>query len=146
MDTNDTLAIATDPTFIILIIGLIIMVVSFNGAFGFFRGNTIMLKFFGWILVLIFLGLFVGGIVVFAMVGDVKLLIDRTFKHFMTMSSNGHKSAELLIDYSQRTFQCCGSVSKSEYTQKSIGYCDAKQTHEQTCSPPDSCCPAGNVQ
>ena len=80
MESNDTLAVATDPTFILLIIGLIIMVVSFNGAFGFFRGNTIMLKFFGWILVLIFLGLFVGGIVVFAMAGDVKVLFDQTFK------------------------------------------------------------------
>lgn len=145
VDANDTLEIATDPTFILLIIGLIIMVVSFNGAFGFFRGNTIMLKFFGWILVLIFLALFVGGIVVFAMAGDVKLLFDRTFKHFMTMSSNKYKSAELLVDSIQELFQCCGSVTKSEYTMKSIGFCDAKQTHEKTCSPPDSCCPAGIV-
>lgn len=73
------------------------MVVSFNGTFGFFRGNTIMLKFFGWILVLIFLGLFVGGILVFAMAGDVKLLLDRTFKHFMTMAGSGHQSAMVLI-------------------------------------------------
>ena len=91
------MAIATDPTFILLISGLIIMVVSFNGTIGFFRGNTIMLKFFGWILVLIFLGLFVGGILVFAMAGDVKLLLDRTFKHFMTMAGSGHQSAMVLI-------------------------------------------------
>ena len=97
MESNDTLAIATDPTFILLITGLIIMVVSFNGTIGFFRGNTIMLKFFGWILVLIFLGLFIGGILVFAMAGDVKLLFDRTFKHFMTMAGTGHQSAMVLI-------------------------------------------------
>jgi hypothetical protein len=47
---SNSLAIATDPSFIVLILGLITMVVSFNGAFGFFRGNTLMLKFFAWIL------------------------------------------------------------------------------------------------
>lgn len=142
VESNDTLAVATDPTFILLIIGLIIMVVSFNGAFGFFRGNTIMLKFFGWILVLIFLGLFVGGIVVFAMAGDVKVLFDQTFKHFMTMSANGHKSAEILVDYIQSSFDCCGSMVSGDYKSASIGYCNAKEAHDDTCRPPDSCCPA----
>ena len=82
------------------------------------------------------------------MAKDVKLLFDQTFKHFMRMSfdSNKYKSAELLVDSIQNLFQCCGSYTKAEYTMKSIGFCDAKQTHEKTCSPPDSCCPAGKIR
>ena len=52
----------TDPTFVTLIIGVIITLTTFNGTVGFFRGNTLMLKFFGWILVILFLLIFIGGI------------------------------------------------------------------------------------
>ena len=64
-------------------------------------------------------------------------------KHFMTMSANGHKSAEILVDYIQSSFDCCGSMVSSDYKSASIGYCNAKEAHDNTCKPPDSCCPAG---
>ena len=63
----------TDPTFVTLILGVVITLTCFNGTVGFFRGNTLMLKFFGWILVLLFLIIFIGGIVLLAMYESLKV-------------------------------------------------------------------------
>lgn len=59
----------TDPTFIILICSLVIIVAAFNGLLGLFRGNGIMLKLFCIILTLLFLCVFVGGIAFFIIYG-----------------------------------------------------------------------------
>lgn len=61
-----------DPSFILLIAALISIVVSFNGGFGFFRGNLIMMRFFGWMLTAIFLCIFIGGIIVWAMADTIQ--------------------------------------------------------------------------
>merc|ERR1712186_45188 len=63
----------------------------------------------------------------------------------MSMSAKNHKSSEIFINFVQRTFQCCASVNRKEYLQQGIAQCDAKEIHDRTCPPPDSCCPAGIV-
>ena len=74
----------TDPTFIILICSLVIIVAAFNGLLGLFRGNGIMLKLFCIILTLLFLCVFVGGIAFFIIYGlCVEILMKNKNYHLL---------------------------------------------------------------
>ncbi len=73
-----------DPSFILLIAALISIVVSFNGGFGFFRGNVIMMRFFGWMLTAIFLCIFIGGIIVWSMAETIQEKDDQCFCKYIS--------------------------------------------------------------
>ena len=83
--------LATDPTFILLITGLVVTVTSFNGTLGFFRGNLLMLKFFGWILVLLFLAIFIGGITLLATFEQLTGSLEASYKDWIKLGFRGNK-------------------------------------------------------
>ena len=83
--------LATDPTFVLLITGLVVTVTSFNGTLGFFRGNLLMLKFFGWILVLLFLAIFIGGITLLATFEQLTGSLEASYKDWIKLGFRGNK-------------------------------------------------------
>ena len=80
---------------------------------------------------------------VFAMMSQVKELVHETFSHFMAMFTGGHLASGILVNFLQTSFECCGSIDKKEYATQDMGLCDAKEIAQNTCQPPQSCCPAG---
>jgi len=145
----------TDPTFVTLIIGVIITLTTFNGTVGFFRGNTLMLKFFGWILVILFLLIFIGGIVLMAMYTRLVGTFEESFQKWIKLGfRDGNPSIRSSVEKIQSLFKCCGSSGKFDYTEgakpkiNSFGNCTYTQVeqciqHPNTCSchPPSTCCP-----
>jgi len=132
-----------DPSFILLIAALISIVVSFNGGFGFFRGNLIMMRFFGWMLTAIFLCIFIGGIIVWAMADTIQGKVKQLYFHFIKMRVSNTGSSFFALETIEGYFRCCGVLSRADYTVQSLGWCDAKEIHLEKCAPPDSCCPSG---
>lgn len=142
----------TDPTFIILICSLVIIVAAFNGLLGLFRGNGIMLKLFCIILTLLFLCVFVGGIAFFIIYENQNFTesLEKSFRKWIRLGfRDGNLSIRDVIGRVQSLARCCGSSGKFDYTygykdtMNSYGNCTTAQVQQLTCQLPLSCCPGG---
>ena len=113
---SNPIVITSDPTFTLLILGIVIVLISVNGALGFLRSNSLMLQFFAWLLVFLFFVLFVGSIAAWAFAKSL-----RRFFKFLFLSSVLNYDTEQrwalskLVTYTQTKFQCCGSKNFTDW-------------------------------
>ena len=129
----------TDPTFFSLVVGVFLMVFCLQSIFGFWRANVHILRFLGFILVLLALFLVVLGIMYLAVKDKFWRLVE---KYLMIQVSAYHferQSILWLMDSVQRNFQCCGSDSKLDWRNNQMYYCSAED-RTKPCMLPESCC------
>ncbi|CBY25075.1 unnamed protein product [Oikopleura dioica] len=118
--------ICSDPAFFCLCLGLLVVLVSINGALGFLRCHLLILNFFAWMLILLFLAFFGAGIAFWILSAKVM----RIFKYaslaavFHYNHHGGTKptrwALSRMVDFTQSRLQCCGSSGLEDWTQSAI--------------------------
>ena len=123
---TDPILICADPAFFCLCLGLLVVLVSINGALGFLRCHLIMLNFFAWILVLLFLSFFGAGVAFWILAGKVMKIFKyaslAAVFHYNHGDGKGPTRWALsrMIDFTQSRLQCCGSDGFKDWTKSAI--------------------------
>lgn len=105
-------AVGNVPIFAI-VVGSIILVISFLGCCGAFKNNTCMLSWYGGILIAIFLLQVALGIYAFLKyqdLNDFKSQITQQLEQVFAKNESG------VVDQIQQTLQCCGTDGPSYWT------------------------------
>jgi hypothetical protein len=114
---DDPILLCADPAFLTLILGILTVLISINGALGFLRCHTIMLNFFAVILIILFFVFFVGTIVIWAMNKPLK-----KFFKFLALTAVHQYNPEQrwalsgLVDTIQNNLKCCGGYNYTDWT------------------------------
>lgn len=104
------IVVTSDPPFFLLILGIVMVIISINGALGFLRSNSIMLHFFAWTLILLFITLFAGSIAAWAMARSLRKFFKFIFlASVLNYNPDQRWALSGLVDYTQSTMGCCGS-------------------------------------
>jgi len=118
-----------NTSIILIIIGAIMLVVTFFGCCGACTENPCMMYTYGTMLALILLSLIGVAITVYVFKADAKEVITKKMKESMTNYDDQHQGVKETWDIMQADFKCCGVMNSSDWTDK-LGGSDV----------PDSCC------
>ena len=123
---TDPILICADPAFFCLCLGLLVVLVSINGALGFLRCHLLILNFFAWMLILLFLTFFGAGIAFWVLSAKV-MRIFRYASLAAVFHYNHHGGTKptrwalsRMVDFTQSRLQCCGSAGFEDWTRSAI--------------------------
>lgn len=136
-DVVDTLTI--DPALLLIIIGSLMLMITFFGCFGALRNGTWSLRMFIGILVAVLLLQIVAAVLGF-LFSDV--VWERTEKFMRKAITRYREDLDLenVIDFVQKKLQCCGVNSYKDWGHNVYFQCLENNPSLEACGVPFSCC------
>ncbi|KAG5276477.1 hypothetical protein AALO_G00132500 [Alosa alosa] len=136
-DAVDTLM--TDPALLLIVVGSLMLSITFFGCCGALRNATVPLKLFSGILLVIFLIQITAGVLGF-LYSD--LVLERTEQLMRKAIVRYREDLDLenLIDFIQKKFQCCGVHSYTDWHANVYFQCEESNPSLEACGVPFSCC------
>ena len=129
-----------DPAIIFIFIGIVTFLLGFCGFIGALRENICLLKFFSISLSIICFLQLTAGILGFVYRQKIKgFVIEKLQDTIIRYRSN--TNLKEIIDYSQKTFKCCGLRNYKDWRENVYFNCTQQQQQvSEACSVPYSCC------
>ncbi|CAH8444699.1 unnamed protein product [Schistosoma curassoni] len=129
-------------TVICMVVGVITLFVSLAGFVGSLRENTCLLRFYYFILTLLFLTEVVCCVLFFvyreSTVHRLEELIKTTF--VIQYREIGFEDTTNFMDFIQKELNCCGPKSYLDWTANRYFSCDKSNISPEACGVPYSCC------
>jgi CD63 antigen len=120
-----------NTSIILIIIGAVMLIVTFFGCCGACTENPCMMYTYGTMLALILLSLIGVAITVYVFRNDAKTVIEDAMKKSLDQYDDDHDGVKKTWDIMQSDFKCCGVSNSSDWIGKgSLGDKDV----------PDTCC------
>ncbi|ELT87615.1 hypothetical protein CAPTEDRAFT_132011 [Capitella teleta] len=138
----DLYDITFDLSIIMMIIGGVIFVISFLGCIGALRENLCLLKTFAYVLGFIFLGEVVLACLAFVFSSEVKAKVTDLLAMEGLERYREDDDFRNLIDWTQKTFECCGVSLKGyqDWSRNVYFNCTDDNRSVERCGVPYSCC------
>lgn len=137
-NVNEPIFLITDPTFIALIIGCLLMIFSLQSMFAFWKANILILKFILFILILVASSLGILNILYLILKEKFWDLAEFYLKIQIQAYHFERQSILWLLNSLQSSFECCGASSKFDWKSNSMYFCGNDKS--QPCLLPSSCC------
>ncbi|XP_046905877.1 tetraspanin-33 isoform X2 [Hypomesus transpacificus] len=136
-DVVDTLTI--DPALLLIIVGSLMLLITFFGCFGALRNGTWLLRMFLGILVAILLLQIVAAVLGFVF---SDMVLERTEKLMRKAIIRYREDLDLenVIDFVQKKLQCCGVHSYKDWSYNIYFECLDGNPSQEACGVPFSCC------
>uniref|UniRef100_A0A3Q1GB80 Tetraspanin n=1 Tax=Acanthochromis polyacanthus TaxID=80966 RepID=A0A3Q1GB80_9TELE len=107
---------STNAPYVLIGTGATIIIFGLFGCFATCRGSTWMLKLYAMFLTLVFLAELVAGVSGFIFRHEIKAKLGTAYKNAVK-SYNGTDTSSSAVDAIQRTLQCCGVKSYSDWNE-----------------------------
>jgi CD63 antigen len=120
-----------NTSIILIIIGAVMLIVTFFGCCGACTENPCMMYTYGTMLALILLSLIGVAITVYVFRNDAKTVIEDAMKKSLDKYDDAHAGVKSTWDIMQSDFQCCGVSNSTDWTGR--GSLSTRDV-------PDSCC------
>ncbi|XP_078525060.1 tetraspanin-33-like [Lissotriton helveticus] len=129
----------TDPSIILLTVGIFMFVVTFFGCMGALRDMQILLKIFVGLMLIILSLQILAAVLGFIFSSKV---LEKTASVMVRAISRYREDLDLqnFIDYVQKKFECCGVTSFTDWSQNVYFACDDLNPSLERCAVPYSCC------
>ncbi|XP_069505305.1 tetraspanin-33-like isoform X2 [Ambystoma mexicanum] len=135
----------TDPSIILMTVGIFMFAVTFFGCLGALRDMHILLKIFACTMLVI-----LGLQVLVAVLGFVfsSKVLEKTASVMVRAISRYREDLDLqnFIDYVQKKFECCGVASYMDWSENVYFACIDSNPSLERCAVPFSCCIRPRVQ
>ncbi|KAM4708273.1 tetraspanin-33-like isoform 1-T1 [Discoglossus pictus] len=135
-------SLTTDPSIILIVVGILMFSITFIGCMGALRDIHVLLKIFAWMLLLVLILQFVAAVLGFIFSG---MVLDKA-KSVMSRAIIQYREdldLQNFIDYIQKKFECCGVKSYRDWSQNIYFYCEKTNPSLESCAVPYSCCIRG---
>jgi hypothetical protein len=134
------LDVFTEPAIVLIVVGFVAFVLGFTGFIGALRENCCLLMFFYLFMLLIFIVEVVAGILAFVYSNSFFGLVDDIVQRsIMQYREDGDLTN--LIDYAQRTLECCGGKGAfDDWSNNRYFNCTDTNPSIERCAVPYSCC------
>ncbi|XP_071947735.1 tetraspanin-33-like isoform X2 [Antedon mediterranea] len=138
----------TDPSIVLIVVGALAFILGFSGCVGALRENCVLLTIFYVSIAILFLIEVICGIMAFALKGKFEQEAnDIVETSIMRYRQPGYEDLTNFIDFSQRTFECCGAASSYEdWTKNKYFNCTPSNPSLEKCGVPYSCCLNSNTE
>ncbi|KAL2090164.1 hypothetical protein ACEWY4_014852 [Coilia grayii] len=136
-DAVDTLT--ADPALLLIVVGSLMLTITFFGCFGALRNASALLKLFSGILLAIFLLQITAGVLGFLYSDLVLERTERLMKKAIVRYRDD-LDLENVIDFIQKKFQCCGVQSYKDWHHNVYFQCEETNPSLEACGVPFSCC------
>nr|XP_033809655.1 tetraspanin-33-like [Geotrypetes seraphini] len=132
-------SLITDPSVILITVGILMFAVTFLGCMGALRDLHILLKIFAWLMLLILVLQIVAAVLGFFFSG---LVLDKVSYVMGKAISRYREDLDLqnFIDFIQKKFECCGVGSYTDWSQNIYFECRDSNPSLERCAVPYSCC------
>ncbi|XP_033109788.1 tetraspanin-33-like isoform X1 [Anneissia japonica] len=132
----------TDPAIVLIVVGVVAFILGFSGCIGAIRENCVLLTIFYLLLLLLFVLEVMAGVLVFIYSDEFEQEAnDIVETAIMRYRQSGYEDLTNFIDFSQRTFECCGGEkSYQDWTKNKYFNCTPDNPSRERCGVPYSCC------
>ncbi|XP_013778968.1 tetraspanin-33-like [Limulus polyphemus] len=127
---------------VLMVVGAVVFSISFSGCLGALRENTCLLKFYSFLLLILFLGELVLGTLAFVFPNTLTDWINQGLSQKLVENYRDNANFQNLIDAIQKEFRCCGISDKGykDWSQNQYFNCSAENPSPERCAVPYSCC------
>ena len=136
---QNPLRVTSEPLFFVIILGCVLILVSFDGALAFFRGNVLMITVHAWLLVFLFLIATFCSILLWSFSKMIKKIAIEGIFELLYEYSPKRKSVQFILDWFQQSQKCCGVLKPSDWELNTY-FCNFVDQAHGLCKPPNSCC------
>ncbi|CAH1783678.1 unnamed protein product [Owenia fusiformis] len=135
-----------DVSVIFIVVGCFIFILAFAGCLGALRENICLLYFFAIAIAVIFILEVIGVVLCFVFAQQAKAAITDLLQDEVIVRYRDDPDLQNLIDWVQKTFECCG-VGEKGYKDWSLNIyfnCTEGNPSPEKCGVPYSCCSIEN--
>jgi len=143
---DEITSMPVDPVMLIMTVGIGMFLITFSGCIGALRENIIMLKFFATVLMCIFFGQLILGVLAFV----YKDWFEQRMSEFILLTIDRYRDdpdLQNMIDLAQSTLECCGGDGPNDWQANIYFNCTSKVLVNgieyrpvESCGVPFSCC------
>lgn len=139
---NNAFELFVRISIIVMVLGGVVFIISFAGCLGALRENRCLLKFYSYILLVLFLGEMALAIFAFVFPNQFIDIIQQGLSKELTVKYRDDDNLQNVIDGFQKEFQCCGMSDKGykDWSRNIYFNCSIHNKSPERCAVPYSCC------